>query len=161
MKAIRSFLAAATCLALAGCAGSGGLLCSVKSDGSTLSDLKAESCKGDESASFALGMAYENGMGTDVDLKAAAHYYKKAATPSSGQTYIYVPPAGHVDGYSMPVTTGPATAGNAEAQYRLGLMYRDGRGVERDLKAARKYLEMAAARQHAGATEALKDLPAS
>ncbi|MEO8187207.1 MAG: tetratricopeptide repeat protein [Burkholderiaceae bacterium] len=44
-----------------------------------------------------------------------------------------------------------AKNGNAEAQYRLGLMYKFGWGVERDLESAANWLRRAADQQHAEA----------
>ena len=41
-----------------------------------------------------------------------------------------------------------ADKGNAEAQYVLGMMYRAGRGVERDNKEAKKWYQMAAEQGH-------------
>lgn len=41
-----------------------------------------------------------------------------------------------------------AEKGNAEAQYVLGMMYRAGRGVERDNKEARKWYQLAAEQGH-------------
>ena len=44
-----------------------------------------------------------------------------------------------------------ANKANAEAQYRLGLMYKFGWGTERDLKVAANWLRRAAEQQHAEA----------
>jgi TPR repeat protein len=44
-----------------------------------------------------------------------------------------------------------ARAGDAEANYRIGLMHRFGWGVDKDIDAAVKYLRMAADQKHAGA----------
>ena len=41
-----------------------------------------------------------------------------------------------------------ADKGNAEAQYVLGMMYRAGRGVERDNKEAKKWYQLAAEQGH-------------
>ncbi|MCC8020790.1 MAG: sel1 repeat family protein, partial [Akkermansia sp.] len=48
-----------------------------------------------------MGNCYENGYGVERDMKEAAHWYRKAAEQ-----------------------------GNAEAQYRLGVCYANGWGVE-------------------------------
>ncbi|MCJ9428508.1 tetratricopeptide repeat protein [Kordiimonas marina] len=153
-------LAFCVALMLSGCANLGGLVCSTRSDGSQIADLKADSCRGNRQSAFALGWAYETGKGVEKDEKLAVRYYKQAAAASSGQTYIYVPPAGDVAGYTMPVNSGPASPGLAEAQYRLGLMYRDGRGARVNLSRARKYLGMAAKQGHPDAAKALADLAA-
>lgn len=41
-----------------------------------------------------------------------------------------------------------AGKGNAEAQYNLGIMYRAGRGVPRDMKEAKKWYQLAAEQGH-------------
>lgn len=109
------------------------------------------SCGGNQQASLQIGQYYEElavSKGDEQHYKKAADYYALAAASSSGQTYIYVPGAGKVAGYTMPVTTGPRTYGLAEAQYRLGLLYRDGLGVRKTIKKACKLFETAASRKH-------------
>ena len=53
---------------------------------------------------------------------------------------------------------GAAAGGNARAQYRLGLCYRDGNGVLRDKAKAREWLEKAAAQGNTAAAQALAGL---
>lgn len=106
-----------------------------------------KSCSGNQLASLQIGQYYEE-MAASEDseeyYKKAASYYSLAAASSSGQTYIYVPGAGKVAGYTMPVTTGPRTYGLAEAKYRLALLYRDGLGVKQNIRKACKLFEAAA-----------------
>lgn len=57
-----------------------------------------------------------------------------AAQDVSGTTYVYSPPVGKRGrGMVLPVRTGVDQKGMAEAKYRLGLMYRDGRGVTKNV----------------------------
>ncbi len=78
----------------------------------------------DEEAMYRLGLAYEQGLGGDVDLDKAAHWYEKAARPKTGMEYNYL--------YNRPVQKRPSSEGHPEAQYRLGLMYLEGRGRKQD-----------------------------
>lgn len=139
---------------LSGCT-TGGFFCKADHEDPKIAALMQSNCSGDRHAALQLGFLFE-GRG---DLQQAAHYYGIAATPSAGQTYIYVPPAGDVAGYVMPVDTGPRTPGSAEAQYRLAVMYRDGSGVEQNARKARKLFRQAAEQGHAGAQAALDAAP--
>ena len=62
-----------------------------------------------------LGVAYENGMGVQVDFKEAAKWYRAAAEQ-----------------------------GDALAQANLGQLYFDGRGVEFNLEQAYKWFKLSA-----------------
>jgi uncharacterized protein len=78
---------------------------------------------GDDEAKFAVGEAYERGLGTTPDLFSAAKWYRDVALK-----------------------------GNLEAQYRLARIVRDGaKGLRKDLPAAVTLLADAAAKSHAGA----------
>lgn len=97
------------------------------------------SCQGDQQASLVLGEYYEElaRENSDQDLyKMAAGFYQSAATSSSGQTFIYIPAAGDVPGYTMPVTTGPRTSGLAQAKHRLASLYYRGNGVGKNIAKA-------------------------
>ncbi len=56
---------------------------------------------------------------------------------------------------ALPLYAKLAEAGNTEAQFRLGEMYWYGDGTAVDIKAATMWMQKAAARGHAGATESL------
>ena len=125
----------------------------------SLERLVCEARDGDQSSQYLLGKLYEDGVGVPADLGEAAKWYRRAAKGRSGTTYVYSAPVGDERyGRVLPVTTGPDTPGLSEAQYRLGLLYRDGRGVDRNLKRARRWLERAAERGHQGARRALDGL---
>lgn len=104
------------------------------------------SCQGDQQASLALGEYYEElaHQKSDHDLyKTAAGFYQRAAAASSGQTFIYIPAAGDVPGYTMPFTTGPRTLGLAQAKYRLAILYQQGKGVRKNIVKACSLLQEA------------------
>jgi uncharacterized protein len=78
---------------------------------------------GDDEAKFAVGEAYELGLGTTPDLFSAAKWYRDVALK-----------------------------GNLEAQYRLARIVRDGaKGLRKDLPAAVTLFADAAAKSHPGA----------
>lgn len=60
----------------------------------------------------------------------------------------------------LPIRTGMDQQGLPEAQYRLGLMYLEGRGVRRDPKHALKLLGQAAGQGYGAAQEKIKTLSA-
>ena len=123
-----------------------------------IASLMQSSCEGNHRSSLSLGLRYEKGQGVPLDPARARQYYKRAATPRSGTTYIYVPAAGKVAGYTMPINTGPDLPGLAEAQYRLALMYQRGLGGKRNQRKARKWLERAARQGHPAASAMLAEL---
>ena len=74
---------------------------------------------GDARAQFMMGTIFEQGLGVEKDLSAAARWYEKA-----GQN------------------------GNASAQYNLGIFYQFGKGVPKDERTAASWLLKAAAQGH-------------
>ncbi len=105
-------------------------------DNPTIASLMKQACSGDKHVQFTLGDMFERGDGVVQDEKRARAYYEQAATPTSGTSYIYVPGAGSVAGFTMPVTTGTSHPGHAEAMRRLANMLMDGRGGKQDTKRA-------------------------
>ena len=57
-----------------------------------------------------------------------------------------------------PVQTGPEVPGNPDAEYRLGLMYLEGRGVANSRDQAIRWLRSAAEKGHSHAAAALDAL---
>ena len=101
------------------------------------------SCSGNRSASLTVGDHYfteAERTGNDKLYKRAARFYERAAETRSGQTFIYVPGAGKVPGYTMPVTTGPTTFGLPEARAKLAQIYFRGLGVNQNAERACKLL---------------------
>jgi hypothetical protein len=110
-----------------------------------LDALTCQAGRGDKSAQLRLGIAYETGDGVPLDLARAARFYRAAAAPVSGTTFVYSPAVGQAPGQVIPIRTGADLPGLAEAQYRLALMYRDGRGVQKDPALADRLFAQAAA----------------
>jgi TPR repeat protein len=114
--------------------------------------------KKDADAQHSIGWMYENGLGVEKDMKAAADWYQKAldnghkgAGLNLGNMYD--------DGDGVPqdykkaaelfeIATG---AGFAEAYNNLGHMYRNGQGVEKDEEKAAELLLAAASAGYAPA----------
>jgi len=138
-------------LLLSGCAGLNEAFCKSDHPDAKVASLMRESCQGNRLASMQLGLWFEG----QADYAQAARYFEIAATPSSGRNYTYVPPAGDVPGFTLPVDGGMRHDGFAEAQYRLALLYLTGQGVEKSEKRARKYLVRAAEQGHEAAASEL------
>ena len=103
---------------------------------------------GDPKAQYYLAMLYGNGLGAPRDREQALRWYRLAAEQ------------GHVGAaYKVAAMTDPGDAaeaaqwyrfaaerGHARAQYSLAAMLVSGRGVDRDLVVARKWLVLAGSR---------------
>lgn len=112
--------------------------------------------QGDPSAQFALGNAYENGVGVEADAALAARWYRRAAAPRGGETSLAIPsPTGEEAHGRLLGADRAGTPGNAEAQYRLGRMYLEGRGVDKSRSRARNWLGRAAEQGHEAAADLL------
>lgn len=98
--------------------------------------LTCQAALGNKGAQLALGKAYEMGDGVPLDIKRAARLYQAAARPTRGVTYVYSPAVGQARAQVLAIRTGEDQPGLPEAMYRLGLMYRDGRGVRQDQRRA-------------------------
>ncbi len=117
---------------------------------------------GNTFAQFELARAYEQGRGVPRDPAQAAKWYRRAA--ESTVEMQFTPPASGPDaayGQTIPSHEGRRWPGLAEAQYRLGLMYLEGRGVPQDRAQARKWLERAARQGYPEAVARLKELDAA
>lgn len=110
-----------------------------------LDALTCQAGRGDKSAQLQLGIAYETGEGVPLDPARAARFYRVAAAPVAGTTFIYSPPVGNAPGQVIPIRTGIDQPGLAEAQYRLAQLYRDGRGVRKDPARSERLFAQAAA----------------
>ena len=97
--------------------------------------------QGNASAQYNLGIMYENGRGVSQDYAKAAEWYRKSA--EQGDTRA-------VEWYRK-----SAEQGNVTAQYNLGYMYHDGRGVSRDHAKAVEWYRKSAEQGNADAQYAL------
>lgn len=99
---------------------------------------------GNRLAQYKLGNLYEIGIGTDIDINAAKHWYSKAASGGSTAAknrLIYLEilssgykPAQH-DKWLKTIKKGTAI-NNIDATLLLGQLYRQGIGVNKDLHKA-------------------------
>lgn len=137
---IRAFTALMGFCLLGACAVIGEPGCSPdRSVPARIASAQKASCDGTRSASVTVGdyyVAEAERTGDNRLYKKAARFYKRAAETRSGLTFIYVPGAGKVAGYTMPVTTGPTTYGLPEAQAKLADLYYRGLGVKQDKEKA-------------------------
>jgi hypothetical protein len=124
--------------------------------------LTCEADRGNAVAARALAERYEQGIGVAPDQARAAALYARAAAEVPVFTQVYAPPVTLGGAGSVLVLPNPAgTRGDAEAQYRLGRMYLEGRGVAQDQGRAIRLFAMAANQKHLAAAEALRLLHAS
>jgi TPR repeat protein len=112
-------------------------------------DLAYLSCKasqGDKGALLALGKSYETGDQVETNLARAANYYAQAAKPETKVVYVYSPPVGAESyGRTLALPGGEIIPGLPEANYLLGKMYFDGRGLKRDTELGRQLMDAARA----------------
>jgi TPR repeat protein len=121
--------------------------------------LECRAAAGDRQAQLDLAIRYEEGAGVPPSLKRAVRLYRSAAAPSGGTIYVYSPPVGgEKAGRVLPLNAGPGVPGLAEAQFRLALLYLEGRGVKQSDRRARALLENAAKRGHSLSADLLARL---
>ncbi len=119
--------------------------------------LECQASRGDKAAQLAFAERLEAGDGVAADPARAARLYRQAAASTSGSRFIYVPGVDKKPGYVLPVRSGPDRPGLVEAQYRLGLMYLEGRGVGADRNRGLSLIRRAA---KAGSAQAKAELEA-
>ena len=108
--------------------------------------LQCEADRGDRVAIVKLGMRYETGEGLPLDARRAVRLYRQAAADVPPNTAIYSPPVKKGGtGQVMLIPNGNAGPGLAIAKYRLGRLYVEGRGVERNEEKGLELIEAAAA----------------
>ncbi len=125
----------------------------------TVSQLQCAADLGMQNGIVELGKRYEAGIGVQTDLKRAVALYTRAAAAVPPTTAIYSPPV-RVGGSGQMIflpnsNSGP---GSADAQFRLGQMLIEGRGVSRDVERGRKLIERAAAQGFSPAQRAAEEL---
>lgn len=125
-----------------------------------LSELECASDGGDKQAMLELGRRYEAGSGVRQDFARAASLYRRAATAIPRRSAIYMPPVRRGGtGQVMFFDNANAEAGLAEAHYRLGLLYLEGRGVRRDRDRGNALIRKAALRGYPPAVSHLQRNP--
>jgi len=102
-------------------------------------------------AQYALGRLHEIGEGTSQDYRRAAEWYRLAAGLGRHQGAQFALGSLYFYGRGVPHSYGEATnwyrksaeRGHPVAQYLLGLMFKEGWGVDRDLVEALKWMTLA------------------
>lgn len=111
----------------------------------SIAELRCGADQGVQAAQVALAKRYEAGEGVPRDMKRAIALYELASTAVPPTTAIYSPPVKLGGRGQMLFIDNPnAGPGSAEAQYRLGRLLIEGRGVPQDLKRGRSLIERAA-----------------
>ncbi|MDN5356867.1 MAG: uncharacterized protein PWR17_36 [Candidatus Methanomethylophilaceae archaeon] len=120
--------------------------------------LKRAAKSGNCEAAFEVGACYLNGIGTDKDIDKAVEFFKMGAekgSPGAALTLGDMLEHGFMNNDGQRVTDFDAAfqlfkiasdGGLAAGTYRMGLMYRDGKGVPQDMAAALTFITDAACR---------------
>ena len=127
----------------------------VEKDEKKALDYVWKAVKNDSADAYALchlGMFYEQGIGTDVNMEQAINCYRQAAEMGDpvahfalGMCYFYGKGVSENIETALEWVNKAAELGYAEAQYFLGLQYFLGEQVERDLYLSIRYLRESAA----------------
>ena len=124
----------------------------VKIDRDTPLDvLKQEAERGNPEAQYLLGVAYSEGNGIDQELVEAVKWLQSAAKQG------YAPAMQTL----FTITRDVAQWGSPGFQFRLGLHYYTGCGVDKDENKAVEWWQVAAEQGHEKATKALRQIEAS
>ena len=125
----------------------------------TIQELIALAPKGDVTAQYNLGQAYENGFVVKKDLAAAADWYQKAAEHglSDAQNSLGMLLATTRKDYAGAEQwfSQAAAQGNPDAQYNLGVLHRSGLGGQRDYELAARWFQKSAQQGHVNAQATL------
>ena len=122
--------------------------------------------QGHAQAQYALAELYERGEGVKADPVQAVRWYEMAARQQHGLAQLRLGEIYLVGGADVSRDFGKAhlwliraaKSGVPEAQYALGIMYRDGLGIPPDNAVAFKWFTFAAQSGHNKAEEAVRDL---
>jgi TPR repeat protein len=123
----------------------------------SLAELMCIADRGDPSAQLALGLRYEKGEGVPADPTRAARLYAQAERTITRLVMLNSPPT-RSGRFSVTRMSGnrPLPVALAEARYRLGRLYLDGRGVKKDRGYGRRLLIDSARQDYAPAIAVLK-----
>lgn len=121
-----------------------------KDEGKAFCLLKEAAEDQDCSAMCNLALMYEQGIHVGKDMKTAISYFKQAADLGYPPAFYHLgvlvgggeADLGDIDPVGLLETAG--AEGNIDALYRLGVMYYDGQGVDRDLDMASQYFRAGA-----------------
>lgn len=123
--------------------------------GRALDLFRAAAAKGSVRGQYAVGWAHAHGRGTARDLRAAAEWYRVAATAGNSADAqfalgeMYFNGRGVANDYDRAIEMyrKAAFGGHPAARYLMGVMYEEGWGVKRDPVAAYMWLTLAAAEE--------------
>ena len=125
-----------------------------------IAELRTSAEKGDASAQWLLGYAYQYGDGVPEDDAAAVKWFTKAAEQglaraqfNLGLMYGNGEGVPEDDAAAVKWYTKAAEQGDARAQFNLGVMYANGEGVPQDNVLAYLWWNLAAAQSNASAKE--------
>ena len=108
---------------------------------------------GDSDAMCRLGGSYQHGNGVEQSIEKAVQMYKKAiitdgnadALLDLGLCYLQAHGVPRNDAHGFFLMERSAKQGNMLAQYNMGVLYKDGRGVEQNLEEALRWFHLSAA----------------
>lgn len=119
----------------------------------------------DPSATYRLGLMYEQGLGTDADPTAAASWYQKAQALESPEAIgaladLHLKGVGVIQNFkeALRLNISAAEAGYVPAQYNLAVAYANGVGTFRDPVKAHMWFNIAAASGYANAAQSRDQL---
>tara|TARA_R110002096_G_scaffold436096_2_gene667468 strand:- start:48312 stop:48833 length:522 start_codon:yes stop_codon:yes gene_type:complete len=125
----------------------------LSSDATPVQLFKFNRCRAgfeDEEAQYRLALNYEEGVGTEQNYKWAVKWYKEAGRHKSGLQWRH--------GSEIATKVGPENPGHPIAQYRLGMMYLEGRGRDQSDDFARLWIGRAAEQGYRSAVTEYKML---
>lgn len=125
---------------------------------------------GDRRAQTQLGLLYFFGRGVAEDEAAAYYWLKKAAEQGHVEAMLHLGNALVFGANAHKLVADPdrdaaqwyflaASAGNADAQYNLGLLFLVGKGVMENQEEALRWIRQAAAQNHPAAQRFISSLP--
>lgn len=134
--------------------------------------LKPLSDAGNQAAQYRLGMLYYYGKGVKEDEKQAIELWKKSAAQGNVDSMFQIGSAFLFGAQTARLVDDPdreaaiwyfqaASAGHAEAQYHLGLLFLAGKGVVEDHQQATYWMQQAAAQGHVEAKKAIGSIRAA
>lgn len=134
--------------------------------------LKPLSDAGNQAAQYRLGLLYYYGKGVKEDEKQAIELWKKSAAQGNVDSMFQIGSAFLFGAQTAKLVDDPdreaaiwyfqaASAGHAEAQYHLGLLFLAGKGVVEDHQQATYWMKQAAAQGHAEAKKAVGSIRAA
>lgn len=123
---------------------------------------------GEAEAQYRLGLIYEQGLGTDVDFRAASNWYQQAAAQQSlpalaALSQLYLTGQGVIQDFkeSLRLNEQAAQQGYAPSQHNLGVAHANGVGTFRDPIKAHMWFNLASANGYPAAASSRQRLASS